>query len=283
VTNQGPGPGVQGNEGREATERLLVLRPGALGDTLLAVPAVRALRARFGRVTLAGHGGAARLLAAVGEVDRGLAFDDASLGWLFERERAPEDAIVAWMNPAGVPGLRHALLVAPSRPAGSDVHAAQYLLDTLADIGVAGALDGRPLGVTPMASDDLLIHPGSGSRAKNWPAMRFAGTIRALSGPVRMIVGEADAQAAQDVDACLGRRLPRLEHAPLDELAARLAGCRGYVGNDSGVSHLAGLCGARTVVLFGPTSPTLWHPIGPDVHVVTFDTPAERVAALLSS
>ena len=53
-----------------------MLRPGALGDTLLAVPALRALRARFGRVTLAAHGGAARLLAALGEVDEGLAFDD---------------------------------------------------------------------------------------------------------------------------------------------------------------------------------------------------------------
>ena len=83
-----------------------MLRPGALGDTLLAVPALRALRQRFSPLTLAAHGGAARLLASVGEVDRGLAFDDPSLGWLFAADRAPEDAIVAWMNP--VHALRRA-------------------------------------------------------------------------------------------------------------------------------------------------------------------------------
>jgi ADP-heptose:LPS heptosyltransferase len=76
--------------------------------------------------------------------------------------------------------------------------------------------------------------------------------------------------------------LPRLAHVPLEELAARLAGARGYVGNDSGVSHLAGLCGARSVVLFGPTSPRIWRPLGPDVHVLSFDALPEAVAAHLT-
>ena len=74
-------------QGSGAAERVLVLRPGALGDTLLAVPALRALRkGGFAPLTLAAHGGAARLLASVGEVDRGLAFDDPSLGWLSTQE-----------------------------------------------------------------------------------------------------------------------------------------------------------------------------------------------------
>ena len=67
-----------------------MLRPGALGDTLLAVPALRALRRRF-PLTLAAHGGAARLLASLGEVDRGMAFDDPSLGWLFVAVRLAEE------------------------------------------------------------------------------------------------------------------------------------------------------------------------------------------------
>ena len=56
-----------------------MLRPGALGDTLLAVPALRLLRARFGPLTLAAHGGASRFLADVGEVDRALALDRKSV------------------------------------------------------------------------------------------------------------------------------------------------------------------------------------------------------------
>jgi ADP-heptose:LPS heptosyltransferase len=258
---------------------VLVLRPGALGDTLLAVPALRALHRTFAPLRLAAHGGAARLLASLGEVEDGIAFDDASLSWLFV-ERLHAEAIVAWMNPDAAVALRQALLVAPSRPEG-DEHCATYLLESLAPLGIDTWLDERPLRVRPAPSDEVLIHPGSGSAAKNWPAQRFAETIRALERPVRLIVGEADAQAALEVDACLGRSLPRLQHAPLDELAARLAGCYAYLGNDSGVSHLAGLCGARSIVLFGPTSPAVWRPLGPQVSVAPFDVPIERVVSLL--
>jgi heptosyltransferase-3 len=262
---------------------VLVLRPGALGDTLLAVPALRALRRRFSPLTLAAHGGASRLLASVGEVDRGMAFDDPSLGWLFGGDQAAREPVVAWMNPDGAPALRRALVVAPSRPAGTELHCAQYLLDTVAGLGIDPVLDQRRLGVRPIASDEVLIHPGSGSAAKNWPPARFAEVIRALEGRVRLIVGEADAPAALAVEACLGRALPRLENLPLEELATRLAGCRAYLGNDSGVSHLAGLCGASTVVVFGPTSPAVWRPLGPNVHVTSFDTPSERIATLLDA
>ncbi|HLZ30119.1 MAG TPA: glycosyltransferase family 9 protein [Chloroflexota bacterium] len=260
---------------------MLVLRPGALGDTLLAVPALRALRGRFSPLTLAAHGGAARLLVSVGEVDRGIAFDDPSLGRLFSGEPIAEDAIVAWMARDRLPAGQRALVVAPSRPAGTGLHCAQYLLDSVKHLGIDPVLDQRPLDVRPNASDDVLIHPGSGSAVKNWPAAQFAAMIEALEAPVKLIVGEADAQAAQAVEAALGRALPRLENIPLEALAGRLAGCRAYVGNDSGVSHLAGLCGARTIVLFGPTSPEVWRPLGPQVHVASFDTPPERVAALV--
>ena len=260
---------------------MLVLRPGALGDTLLAVPALRALRRAAFPLTLAAHGAAARLLASLGEVDRGMAFDDPSLGWLFTLDRAPEEPIVAWMNADSAPALKHALLVAPSQPTGTDVHCGKYLLDTLRALGIETGVDERPLELTSIASDEVLIHPGSGSVAKNWPAAQFAEVIRVGTSPVRLIVGEADDFPAREVEVVLGHSLPRLEHAPLAELAARLAGCRAYLGNDSGVSHLAGLCGAKSIVLFGPTPPSVWRPLGPDVHVASFDTPPERIASLL--
>ena len=174
------------------------------------------------------------------------------------------------------------MLVAPSRPAGSQ-HCAEYLLGSLAPLGVDTSwLDDRPLRVTPIHSDEVLIHPGSGSPAKNWPAAQLAETIRALAQPVRLIVGEADAAAAHAVEDRLGEPMPHLTNVPLAELAARLAGCHAYVGNDSGVSHLAGLCGARTIVLFGPTSPAVWRPIGPRVQVRPFETPSQEIAKHLA-
>jgi ADP-heptose:LPS heptosyltransferase len=254
---------------------VLVLRPGALGDTLLALPALRALRRAYGSVTLAAHPAAVRLLASVGEVDCGLAFDDASLGWLFTGPPQPID-VVAWMT-ARPRGLPRGALVAASRPPGMDRHCARYLLETLAPLGIDLTWDDHPLTLKPVQSDEVLVHPGSGSPAKNWPPEHFAAVMRALRQPVRLIVGEADHAAAAHLAG-----LPRLEHPPLEELAARLAGCRAYLGNDSGVSHLAGLCGARSVIMFGPTDPAVWRPIGPNVQTLPFDTdPSEVVARLV--
>jgi ADP-heptose:LPS heptosyltransferase len=254
---------------------VLVLRPGALGDTLLAIPALRALGRACRPVTLAGHPAAARLLASVGEVDHGQSFDDPSLAWLFSGPPC-NDSVVAWMaeRPRGLPSDA---LVAPSRPPLMDRHCARYLLGTLAPLGVDLTWDDHPLGVKPVQSDEILIHSGSGSPAKNWPAERFAAVIRALRRPVRLIVGEADQSAAAHLAG------PRLDHPSLEELAARLAGCHAYLGNDSGVSHLAGLCGARSVVMFGPTDPAVWRPIGPSVKVFSFETDVDPVVTELQS
>jgi ADP-heptose:LPS heptosyltransferase len=260
---------------------VLVLRPGALGDTLLAVPALRALRRAGMPVTLAANGAAAQFLVSVSEVDRALAFDDPSLSWLFTGPPR-EEMVVAWLteSPHGLPA---GALLAPSRPPRMDQHCACYLLETLGPLGIDLALDDRRLRVNAVPSDEVLVHPGSGSAAKNWPAEQFAAVIRALDRPVRLVVGEADAGPVARLEACLGRRLQRLEQPSLADLAERLAGGHAYLGNDSGVSHLAGLCGARTVVMFGPTDPNVWRPIGPNVTVLTFDTPPPEVGRRLEN
>ncbi|MBV9325064.1 MAG: glycosyltransferase family 9 protein [Chloroflexi bacterium] len=258
---------------------MLVLRPGALGDALLAVPALRALRPTYGHLTLAGHATTAHFLASVGEIDRGLAFDDPTLVWLFTGPPRQE-SVVAWMaeRPRGLPA---GSVLAASRPPGMDRHCGRYLLETLAPLGIDLSVDDHSLDLAPADSDEILVHPGSGSRAKNWPAERFASVIRSLKSPVRLIVGEADNEAATRLEKCLGHRLERLESPPLNTLAERLAGCRAYLGNDSGVSHLAGLSGAPTTVMFGPTDANVWRPIGPEVHVLEFETPPREVAARL--
>ncbi len=257
---------------------MLVLRPGALGDTLLTVPALRALRRTFGRVTLGAHAATARLLQELGEIERGLAFDDPSLAWVFS-EHAPNETVVAWMS--ATQALRRAAVVAPSRPA-DEQHCAHYLLSTLSPLGIDLTFDDHPLGVSPILTDDILVHPGSGSPRKNWPPRQFAAVIRRLDRTT-LVVGEADHAAARAVEESLGRQLPRLECATLEELAARLAGCRAYLGNDSGVSHLAGLCGARTVVMFGPSDARVWRPVGPRVQVVGFEAPPDDVVDALSA
>jgi ADP-heptose:LPS heptosyltransferase len=277
--------------------RALVLRPGALGDALLSVPALRALRAHVPglHLTLAANPAAAHFLEQVGEVDRGMPFDSLELAWLWGRDAAlaldanPRlDLAVAWLADPDCQVLRALqaavtgpVLVAPSRPPeGGDGHTAQFLPDALRPLGISPVLDAAPFSLDPIASASVLIHPGSGSSRKNWPPDRFAGVaaqIRDLGGSVALIVGEADAEAAGALERALGETLPRLQAPELYALARRLAGCRAYLGNDSGVSHLAGLSGARTVALFGPTSPATWRPIGPRVTVLPFGSTNQDV------
>jgi hypothetical protein len=205
-----------------------------------------------------------------------MAFDDPWIATVL-RHGLPEESIVAWTS-ATVPG---ASIQAPSRPS-ERVHCAQYLLGTLTSLGCDSVLDTSPLRVTPIASDEVLVHPGSGSVSKNWPAQCFAEVIRAVDAPVQLIVGEADGSVVAEIEKMVGCRLPHLE-TDLGEVAARLAGCAAYLGNDSGVSHLAGLCGARTVAMFGPSDPTIWRPLGPRVTVLPFEADADEVVRALTS
>src|SRR5581483_636288 len=118
----------------------------------------------------------------------------------------------AWMaaRPPGVRGL-----VAPARPPRMDRHCARHLLASLAPLSIDLAWDASPLRITPLVSDEILVHAGSGSPSKNWPAENVAAVIRQIDAPVRLIVGEADAPATNAVEHALGHPLPHLEHPEL--------------------------------------------------------------------
>ena len=128
-------------------------------------------------------------------------------------------------------------------------------------------LDGQPT---------LVLHSGSGSPSKNWQGFRsltrywsehHAHVVVVLSGPAE---ARSDSQTNAGVVALDGLSLP--------QVAALLAACDLYVGNDSGVSHLAGAVGARGVVLFGPTDPTAWAPRCARLQVIHAPTPCSDCA-----
>jgi hypothetical protein len=114
----------------------------------------------------------------------------------------------------------------------------------------------------------LAIHAGSGSPTKNWPADRFAFLAESLSEgrPWLLVEGPAEAASARTLRDCPNA----VPAASLSSrvLGAALAEAGVYVGNDSGVSHLAAAWGAPTVALFGPTDPAVWSPLGPCVTTV---------------
>ena len=131
--------------------------------------------------------------------------------------------------------------------------------DSLPRIGVSrGEIRPDDLGVAA-------LHPGSGSGTKNWPMERFValGLHLARSGlRVVWILGPAESGAALPEDA------RTWESLPLDRLAARLERSVIYVGNDSGVSHLAAATGCPTVALFGESDARVWAPRGRSVRVI---------------
>ena len=115
----------------------------------------------------------------------------------------------------------------------------------------------------------LAIHPGSGAPRKNWPPERFGTLARELSNgqPWLLVDGPADRQA---VGAILfaGPKAVVARDLRARVLGALLARAGLYVGNDSGVSHLAAAFGAPTLALFGPSDPAIWSPLGPRVETL---------------
>ena len=123
----------------------------------------------------------------------------------------------------------------------------------------------RGAGRIEVPPNTAALHPGSGDRRKNWPLEKFhalAEKLRKAGLTVQWVLGPAEEDAALPP----GERTWR--NADLSDLAAALSACRLFVGNDSGVSHLAAACGCPTVALFGATDAGVWAPRGPFVRVV---------------
>ena len=288
--------------------RILVLRAGALGDSLLALPAIAALRRLVGpsgAVELVGTEPAVGLALGPRLATRVHSVDRARFRPLFQESEDDTDLlsllkgfdlVVAWsslphlaekLSRIGIPHLK-----APPLPP-EDVHASDHLYRSLAPLGAFGpapppevdldeesrlaALDFlRWNGLPP--SGFVAIHPSSGSSRKNWPLDRFQELALRLQRENHCLVwieGEAD----RSVVSSLVRLVPApvAWDLPLRVLASLLSLSRGFVGNDSGVTHLAAAVKAKTIALFGPTDPGIWAPRSPTVRVVAFGSDAEEV------
>ncbi len=98
-----------------------------------------------------------------------------------------------------------------------------------------------------------VIHPFASSPRKRWPLEKFREVARLLPMPVRWCAGPEE-----KLDGAV-----RIDN--LFELGCWLARARVYIGNDSGISHLATAVGTQAIVLFGPTDPAVWAPRGSHV------------------
>jgi heptosyltransferase III len=271
---------------------VVVFRPGALGDTIVASDALAAIRGRFPKSTieLVGNASAASLLRASGLVDVATSFDSLDVAALFGRTPGVAsrwrdlELAVLWLNDAEAiaDAFRAAgaarVVVARPHPAHA-VHVADHLVESVRSVGISPDTGGPAL-LTPrwprmprlLPEGTALLHPGSGSPSKNWPAERFAALATQLLGrgcPVRLLLGPADTDAVHEVQALLRRPdVAVAEPSDVLALADLLASAELYVGSDSGVSHLSARLGVPTVAVFGPTDSRVWAPRGAQASVI---------------
>ncbi|MBI2438505.1 MAG: glycosyltransferase family 9 protein, partial [Lentisphaerae bacterium] len=184
-------------------------------------------------------------------------------------------------------------------PVVTSSHAADHFLRPVIALGIAPASAAAPLLPWPEAQREqarhwlksqglkaevISLHPGSGSPRKNWPIEKFVSLAdqvrRAFSVQPIFILGEAETQAARAL-APLVQTYPMLINRSLKEVASVLAVSRGYVGNDSGITHLAAALGIPVVALFGATAADVWGPRGANVVILQGHPPtAEALAAI---
>ncbi len=269
----------------------ILLFPGALGDFLCFLPAAQALQRRLRtRVTLVAKPAYAALLDATEfEV---VAIDTARISALFERDLAPDraiqlgayDHVLSWTgstsaelrrNLAERTGGRAKLF--PFRGFRPGQHASRYFaecigIDATSPATIFIADDARRWAaqiLDPLGPRIMVVHPGSGSPAKNWQGMaELADLWRGRGGELLTLLGPAE-ESHDQTDQLAVR------DQSLDRVAALLQRAPLYLGNDSGVSHLAAAVGCRGLAVFGETDPTTWQP-GGSVDVLRAGPPCQH-------
>ena len=283
-----------------------MIHPGALGDVLLALPALRNIRRQWpGRsMGLLARDDIALLLLQCGEVEQAFPWSDNLLALLYAGPAsAPQpvvdwlarcDVAVAWLS-SGQEELQRSLLAMGARRVlsgsphdsglksrhqqdrfGEAVGLADPHLRSSDPLRLPESLnqEGRRLlesvGLDPR--DDLVaVHPGSGSRHKCLPSSRLAeliGAMRLQGCRPFLIGGPADHQALHDLVTEMSSEVPVVRDHPIGTIAGVLRQASLFVGHDSGLTHLAAWLHCRTVAAFGPTDPSRWAPRGPLISII---------------
>jgi ADP-heptose:LPS heptosyltransferase len=249
----------------------LLIRPGAIGDFLLSLPALEHLRADYTEVwcgaqnvPLACFADHARSIGSSGLDRLGVLPADDVIDRL-----AAFDEIHSWYGTAR-PDFRNLVSHLPFRfhlalpDATGGRHATDFYC---AQVGAPVQLPRLSVPARPREGF-AVIHPFASRRDKRWPLENFEelaaalGDVRWCAGPEEPGVFSGGAEAVRICD--------------LFELGCWLATAGVYIGNDSGITHLAAAVGTPVIALFGPTDPAVWAPRGPRVRVLS-GMPMQRI------
>ena len=169
-------------------------------------------------------------------------------------------------------GIKKINIFNPTAPDNLDYHYSLFLKKILYDVI---SLNSNEVNIPPINllsvkninTGKILIHPGSGGTTKNWPLERFIAIAENFKERVLFVIGPAEEEKG------IGQSIFKIGFATiapenLKELCGVISGASVYLGNDSGVSHLAGFLNIPSVILFGPTNPVIWKPVGKNTHII---------------
>lgn len=283
--------------------RMLILRLAQIGDSLITFPIIRALREKYSNphVTYVGNSavlpiaqdwGLAEEVYAQGRLEYDKPMTEEiirSSAWLPLLQQS--DLVVYWLLYKDIDG--HAekdMLAAGARKViivdgFPEVDLSKHWMETMS--AGAGFPDLKADSVAPFTpskqasefclyKEPIAIHPGCSDAERTWPAASFAAIINRLlkaQQPVLLLAGPDDDEQLQLVRKHLlpvpkPGLLTILKNAPIVEVARQIKKCRCYLGNDSGMTHLAALLGVPTVALFLPDFSVTMRPLGPSVEII---------------
>jgi heptosyltransferase-2 len=276
--------------------RILVIRGGALGDFILTLPVLAALRTTFpdARIEVLGYPHIARLALAGGHAHAVHAIEARPLAGFFARNGTLDPGMAGFFagftvivsflyDPDGIfqanvaRSTKAQFITGPHRPDESaPVHATDAFLTALQRLAIFEANAAPTLTVAPSHPGPgcwIAAHPGSGSESKNWPEAHWAELLdriaRRSKANILLVGGEAEGSRLERLAGALPASRTRVaRNQPLDDLARLLRGCSTFVGHDSGITHLAASVGLPGTALWGPSNHVVWAPRSPRIRIL---------------
>lgn len=276
-------------------DKLLIIHHGALGDVVVIFPALLELKKNYRRIEILCRNEIGRLARTLHVVDQWFPLESAAFATLyskpvdpaakkilrsfseialFSRSRRFRKSLSAVME-------KPVYRIPPRPDIDERIHVTDHIFGRLVKYGLLKKTEAGFTRLSSLVLKDqrtpqykktkILIHPGSGSPKKCWPVSNFIEIARFLEADgmrSEFILGPAEYDLAQILlqQKEFNGKVDKMDN--LVEVSHRLKTGAAFIGNDSGITHLAAFLGLPTMAVFGPSDPVRWKPLGRSVKII---------------
>ncbi|MCP4108292.1 MAG: glycosyltransferase family 9 protein [Desulfobacteraceae bacterium] len=275
-------------------KNLLIIHQGALGDFVLTAPAILKLKKKFSRTDALCQGKLGNMAVFLNIIDKFFPLEAACFASLYSDSVDPRvksilnlyHKIIIFSNSEKLEHVinettgNKSVRIRPRPDIKQKIHVTEYTASNLLRFGLIEKSDYNSI-LMPSSYTDrrdslfdpkkIILHPGSGSMKKNWHVSNFVkicDKLKSYQMEPEFVAGPAEHFLIRDIPKN-GNQIHII--SDLAELVLLLKKAGGFIGNDSGVTHLAAFLGLPTVSVFGPSDPDRWKPAGRAVKIVRPD------------